>query len=151
VLTRWQDGLTTDQGLTGLGLPVYRTRHAMQRLSRWNRGSLSDADAAGVKCTRALLFSGIARPDSFEQSVKQLGVRWGQHLRFGDHHRYNDRDLRRITATAAGYEMLITTEKDAVRLPRDWDPGKPLYVLRIGIEVAGDAEKFEQMIFSVVK
>ncbi len=53
---------------------------------------------------------------------------------FADHHAYSGAGLAGVEerARAAGADAIVTTAKDAVRLPR---PSLPLLVLRIAAEV----------------
>lgn len=142
-------GRPDGSGLPAAGRPVFSARHTPAGLFRWRSNTATDpAELAGK---RVLLFSGIARPDSFERSVGELGIDRCGHLRFGDHHGYSGADLGRIAAAAACCDALVTTEKDAVRLPLTWGPGRPLYVLRVGIELVKDADTFESMILSAVR
>ncbi|MCU0606059.1 MAG: tetraacyldisaccharide 4'-kinase [Candidatus Edwardsbacteria bacterium] len=141
-------GRPTGSDRLAAGKPAFASRHVPAGLFRWRSNTATDpAELAGK---RVLLFSGIARPESFERSAGELGVDSCGHLRFGDHHGYSDADLGRIAAAASSGDALVTTEKDAVRLPLTWGPGKPLYVLRIGIEFVKDAERFEQLVLSAV-
>lgn len=93
--------------------------------------------------SKLLLFSGIARPDSFRNSIKGLGYEISDHIIFGDHHSYDRADLERIARSASGCDAMVTTEKDAVKLPNDWDPGKRLLVLEIEISFNSEAGKEE--------
>ena len=63
-------------------------------------------------------FAGIARPEKFFETVRGMGARLVATRAFPDHHAYRPAMLRRLVAEArqAG-AMLLTTEKDAVRLP----------------------------------
>jgi tetraacyldisaccharide 4'-kinase len=65
-----------------------------------------------------LAFCGIARPEQFFAGVAGAGVHLAGRRVFPDHHRYTERDLNRLAAQArtAGASMLLTTEKDEVRL-----------------------------------
>jgi tetraacyldisaccharide 4'-kinase len=67
----------------------------------------------------AMVFAGIAKPDPFFQTTREMGVRGVLNLRFTDHHCYQREDLVRILAPVLAGEArwLLTTEKDAVRLP----------------------------------
>ena len=56
-------------------------------------------------------FAGIAKPERFFAVLESLGIQPIKHLRFRDHHRYSRRDIEHLKG-----EILITTEKDAVRL-----------------------------------
>jgi tetraacyldisaccharide 4'-kinase len=66
--------------------------------------------------------SSIARPDGFDRSVSEAGVRIALSIRFPDHHIYRRRDLDRIgeAVSAAGVTGVVTTEKDWVKL-REWE------------------------------
>lgn len=63
-------------------------------------------------------FAGIARPEKFFETVRAMGARPLAEHPFPDHHAYRPRVLRRLLAEARqSGAMLVTTEKDAVRLP----------------------------------
>jgi len=88
------------------GLPIHRARLVPER-----------ADLAGG---RWLAFAGIGRPDKFFATLREQGAVLAEARAFPDHHPYRDRDLAGLTADAERLDArLITTEKDAVRLPPD--------------------------------
>jgi tetraacyldisaccharide 4'-kinase len=64
--------------------------------------------------------TGIARPDRFIADVAAAGWEVAGSMTFRDHHPYTARDVRRIVAAAkaAASAIILTTEKDAVRLCR---------------------------------
>lgn len=66
-------------------------------------------------------FAGIGRPAKFFHTLDELGARIVAQHRFPDHHRYTEAELTALarTADAAG-ALLVTTEKDAVRLTATW-------------------------------
>lgn len=85
---------------------------------------------------RRFAFAGIARPESFWASLAEAGIEiLGRHA-FRDHHRYTAADLRnlRLWARAAGADGLVTTAKDAMKLPREFLAGGVL-VFEIEIEI----------------
>jgi len=87
---------------------------------------------AGLDC---ILFSGIARPDSFEMSVNRLGARPRMAFRFVDHHRYTERDILGMFKAAGGEIPFITTEKDWVKTHDFFPPRTELFALRVTMSI----------------
>ncbi|MFW5857758.1 MAG: tetraacyldisaccharide 4'-kinase [Planctomycetota bacterium] len=73
---------------------------------------------AAVRGARVALLSGIARPDHFRATMAGLGADVRAEMVHPDHHVYVPADLDRALhrARTAGAGMLVTTEKDAVKL-----------------------------------
>lgn len=67
---------------------------------------------------RALLVTGIARPERFAATVEALGFQVADHLQFSDHHAYPDASLEKIRRLfhSCGAECVLTTAKDQVKL-----------------------------------
>ena len=65
-------------------------------------------------------FCGIARPGQFFTGLEAAGLRLAARIAFPDHHWYTARDLDRVwtSGRAAGADVIVTTEKDYVRLGR---------------------------------
>lgn len=72
-----------------------------------------------LKGQKAIAFCGIAKPNHFFNSVRQLGGELIKVAKFDDHHWYSQAELKKLDAEAKKYkaEILITTEKDLVRIP----------------------------------
>ncbi len=68
--------------------------------------------------SRVFVATGIARPDRFVADIASAGWEISGVMEFRDHHRYDARDVERIAAEARakGSAIVLTTEKDAVRL-----------------------------------
>ncbi len=65
-----------------------------------------------------VLLLGVARPARVAASVEALGARVVAVHAYGDHHRFSAEELERaISAARAAGAWLLTTEKDAERLP----------------------------------
>jgi tetraacyldisaccharide 4'-kinase len=62
--------------------------------------------------------TGIARPERFFADITAAGWEIADTMVFRDHHRFTLRDVDRLTAAAKGARcsIVLTTEKDAVRL-----------------------------------
>ena len=69
--------------------------------------------------TSCLAFAGIARPQRFFCALEAANIDVRTTRVFPDHHWYSERDLASLgkIATGAGALALVTTEKDAIRLP----------------------------------
>lgn len=68
---------------------------------------------------RVVAFAGIGRPEKFFATLRGMGANVVRAIPFGDHEVLSDMMIRRLIATASAEEaLLVTTEKDSVRLPR---------------------------------
>jgi len=105
-----------------------------------------------------LLVTGIASPAQLENDLQPL-CRSLSHLSFGDHHNFKAKDAERINAAFAklkGPKLLITTEKDAVRLQQaeglSEEVKGALYALPIRVSFMLDQqENFNTKIISYVR
>lgn len=96
------DGIT-DQRLTYSGLPVIRAR--LQT-------------SINLEGRNVLGFCGIGRPEGFRLTLERQGAKLAGFQPFPDHHPFSDQELLQLEETANSLgAQLITTEKDAVRLP----------------------------------
>ncbi len=79
-----------------------------------------DVDLSKVSGKRVILLSSIGDPEYFEDTVKGLGAAVIEHIAFGDHHNYSESDKSRITKRLSerAFDLIVTTEKDAVKLAR---------------------------------
>ena len=92
--------------------------------------------------------SAIAVPESFEEGVKNLGSYVEATCRFMDHHRFTEQEIISFIncCVESDVDMIITTEKDAVRFPRLGRMDVPIYYLRVEIGILSNEESFEQCI-----
>lgn len=94
------------------------------------------------------VLSGIASPESFEQGLRRIGADLVLTQSYADHHRYSRQEIERFIARCRRRElsMILTTEKDAVRIPRLSSIKVPIYYLRIEIEILKGKEIWEKMV-----
>jgi len=98
------------EAFTAQGKPVLKARTVPRQDRRW----------LGV--LPVIGFAGIARPEKFFATLRNNGARLIDTRAFPDHHRYRERDARRLLKAAKEQNaMLVTTEKDFVRLPDEED------------------------------
>ncbi|MDH4164029.1 MAG: tetraacyldisaccharide 4'-kinase [Nitrospirota bacterium] len=95
----------------------------------------SSKPLSSIQGAAVLAFSGIARPDAFTALLQEQGADIRSAVTFPDHHRYSKNDVDRLRAQAVevGATLIVTTEKDGIKL-RDWDL-KGFHALRIRLEV----------------
>lgn len=100
---------------------------------------------AGMKVTT---LAGIAAPMGFENSISKMGGRIVSRERYPDHYRYKTQDVIDVinAADELGAEAILTTEKDAVRLPRLERPKVPIYYMRMEIEIVEGFDNFRQCV-----
>jgi tetraacyldisaccharide 4'-kinase len=92
------------------GKPVLKARMVPRQDKRW----LSVLPVIG--------FAGIARPAKFFATLRDNGARLIDARSYPDHYRYSERQARSLLKEAKDYNaMLVTTDKDYVRLPEDDD------------------------------
>ena len=91
---------------------------------------------------------GIAAPESFEGGLRNLGARIELSKRYADHHRYSEAELQGFVnrCIRRDLQMIVTTEKDAVRFPRLPKAEVPIYFLRVEIEILNGHESWEQCV-----
>lgn len=128
------------------GVDVIECAHQPQYLQRF--GSAERQPLSFLKGRRVVAFCGIATPESFEKFLRDLGASIVARERFLDHYRYNEDDFSELAALAEREraDCLITTEKDAVRIPHGQIWGKPLYYLRLEIEILRGAADFDEAV-----
>ena len=73
---------------------------------------------AQLPAASAFAFAGIARPQRFYDDLERGGWRLTGRRSFPDHHHYSFTDIREVNAAAlaSGAQVMVTTEKDVVRL-----------------------------------
>ena len=92
--------------------------------------------------------SAIANPASFNAFLREFGGTIVLEKHFADHHRYRQQEMIDFVkdAKAAGAEFIMTTEKDAVRMPRLDRRDIQILFLRVEIDILSGQESFDQCI-----
>ncbi len=87
---------------------------------------------AGRDC---VLFSGVARPASFEGTALALGAKPRAAFRFDDHHRYGRGDVRALLREAGTETAFVTTEKDRAKAIDLFPSGTNVLALRVEMTI----------------
>jgi tetraacyldisaccharide 4'-kinase len=125
--------------------PVLAARHRLAGLFRPGGAAVAPEQWRGA---RVWAFCGLARPQSFFAGLEGLGLELAGREEFGDHHYYSDRELDGLArrARAAGALALVTSEKDAVRLPPGPEGGPEVWVTRLELETEGGPGALEALL-----
>jgi len=97
------------------------------------------------------VFCGIASPRGFEDIIQRMSGELRFKKRFLDHHRYSHKELDRLFLQAknSGADVMVTTEKDAVRIPHNYKPIIPFYYVRMEIEIIEGFDDFEEAVAEI--
>lgn len=101
-----------------------------------------------LKGKKIASISAIANPASFNEFLSNLGGEVVIKRHFADHHRYRQQEMIDFVnnAKTAGADIIVTTEKDAVRMPRLDRRDLPIMFLRVEIDILSGKESFDQCI-----
>jgi tetraacyldisaccharide 4'-kinase len=101
-----------------------------------------------IQGRKAASLSGIAQPESFEAGLVKLGCELVYSKRFADHHRFTQQEV--LNAINRGKkrqaELIITTQKDAVRFPKLDRRDVPIYFIRVEIRIIAGAKDFNDCV-----
>jgi tetraacyldisaccharide 4'-kinase len=134
VFTHWDpDGADT---LTALGLPrpappLFYSQH--QPLDILVLADGRSLPLTSIRRRRVMAFCGIGTPERFQQTLQRLEAKVVACEAFPDHHPFTRSELDHLVEAARrhGAEVLITTEKDGVRLRKHLPLPEHLWALRI--------------------
>src|ERR1019366_2401447 len=101
-----------------------------------------------VRGKKVASLSGIAQPESFEQSLGKLGGELVYSKRFADHHRFTQQEILNAInrSKKRQAENIITTQKDAVRFPKFGRRDLPIYFMRVEIKIVSGANDFQDCV-----
>ena len=128
---------------------IFRAVHRPRNIYTLDGGK--EVGLESLRGRRVFAFCGIGSPGSFRRGLESLGCEIAGFRAFPDHHRYDGRSLDALREEAArsGADVLITTQKDAVKLAGA-DLGRTLYALRIAFEFVGGEDRFLDILDSAL-
>jgi tetraacyldisaccharide 4'-kinase len=101
-----------------------------------------------IKGKKLASLSGIAQPESFEESLRKLGGELVYTKRFADHHRYTQQEVLNCINRGKKRQaaIILTTQKDAVRFPKLDRRDLPIYFMRVEIKIIKGASDFHDCV-----
>jgi tetraacyldisaccharide 4'-kinase len=132
-------------------VPIVESDH---RPVAWQRQGHSEREPAAFAGRVAAAFCGLGNPESFRQTLTEIGITPQLRRTFPDHHAYSRvdiDDLRRWAAQLPQDAVVLTTQKDAVKTRIGDLAGRELWSLRIGMEMrqSDDLEILKKIMASV--
>ncbi|WP_419193648.1 tetraacyldisaccharide 4'-kinase [Kolteria novifilia] len=154
VLTR-RDAIDEDQ-----------RRSIKRRLGRWTKApwaevsfdptALVDAEGAerpiaALAGKRVATFCGLGNPEGFRRTVALLGGETIDHRDFPDHHPYSRDDIESLLAWVAEVrpELVLTTQKDLVKVRLTLLGSVPLAAVKIAARVDEGAEAIDHVLAQI--
>lgn len=131
--------------------PVFRGDHLPEKIIfPFNETNYAPSFLKGK---RVMAFAGIARPDSFRDTLIKLGAEVLSFRPFPDHHPYSDEEIRGLIAEKEniGADFLITTEKDWMRLGDLASEDHLVSYLTIKFDFLGKKEGFFRLVMDRVR
>jgi tetraacyldisaccharide 4'-kinase len=125
--------------------PIVRAVHAPS--------ALLDSEGAAHPPSRLAGFHvhalcAVARPSSFVRTLRSLGCAVTGLSAFRDHHFFSRAELERIAAVARSEgALLVTTEKDRVRLP----PDAPVWTVRLDVRIQSGEAHLDALLADLVR
>jgi tetraacyldisaccharide 4'-kinase len=131
-------------------VPVAETVHQPVALVRWEDermlpDALTGRPVAGL--------CGIGNPEAFRRTLADLGARLVDFCAYPDHHAYTRADVDRLHQWGRrlpGDAVVVTTQKDQVKLRLGDLGGRPLWALRIGLTFRAGQARLEELLEGVL-
>ena len=101
-----------------------------------------------IKGMKVAALSGIAQPESFEESLVRLGAELVYAKRFADHHRFSQQEIINAInrSKKRQADAILTTQKDAVRFPKIDRRDLPMFFMRVEIKILAGAKDFQDCV-----
>jgi tetraacyldisaccharide 4'-kinase len=148
VVTKCPDAAGGERAARAVPIPPGRPKAFSRIVPAGLLGMDGAADGSLPAGSEVVAFSGIARNDTFRETLAGAGYRVARFLPFPDHHEYSPADLARIAGASAGLPA-VTTEKDLVRI--SGGAPFPLFALRVEVEYLSGWEGISRMVLDRIE
>ncbi|HXC92512.1 MAG TPA: tetraacyldisaccharide 4'-kinase, partial [Geobacteraceae bacterium] len=114
-------------------IPVIRSEHRLTGYRPYSGGEIRSFE--GLKGLKGLAFAGIADPNQFFDSLEKCGAQLVATIAFPDHTGYGDDEIAALAKLkrSSSADYLITTAKDAVKIPVNQVSEFPFYVAQLEV------------------
>ncbi len=127
-------------------IPVFHSNHRTAGIVRGDYSVQLPPDMLDGK--KICVFAGIGEPSSFKKSILAAGAQIMSFDIFPDHHRYSRTEVKKINERffQSGADLLLTTEKDGMRLQKYAEFLRTIYFMRIALEIVPERKSLENYI-----
>jgi tetraacyldisaccharide 4'-kinase len=142
--------LRAEVGRIAPGLAVVETTHRPVGLVN---GSATAAQQE-LRSRPVAAFCGLGNPEAFRRTLLDLGANVVAFRTFPDHHGYTRADvddLQRWAGQQPGECLVVTSQKDLVKLRLGQLGGRPLWALRVSLHVEAGQELLDRKLEEVVQ
>lgn len=98
------------------GLPVFLVRFAAQSLLESHAGQWHELPVNTLAGRQIAAVCGIAQPGAFYDTVRQWEGQIEEIFEYPDHHQYSEADWQQLLRRTRDIDLIVTTEKDLVKL-----------------------------------
>ena len=135
----------------GVRAPAFRCYYKPRSLLQGGRDAVLPLEI--IRGKKICAFAGIGNPGTFKKTLAALGTDLAVFIAFPDHHRYTQADVSLISERArqCGAEMIVTTEKDRIKLEAFDVFLNGVCALRIEMDFLSAREDFEKLILEKLK
>jgi tetraacyldisaccharide 4'-kinase len=98
---------------------------------------------------RALAVSGVADPAPFYRTLHEWEAQVQEFLEFPDHYAYTLEDWKEIAAKSREFDLIVTTEKDLVKLEHFPFAREKLVAVRVSMEIEDGERLMERIVESI--
>jgi|FLOH01.1.fsa_nt_gi tetraacyldisaccharide 4'-kinase len=102
-------------------------------------------DVQSLKGKNIVAFCGIGKPHYFYKALKDLKIQVNHEMTFRDHQQYGNEALETIASLSS--DIIITTQKDFIKLPSSFVQKNTVYYLRVNVVLS---EKNKILLNSVI-
>jgi tetraacyldisaccharide 4'-kinase len=128
------------------GRPAFQSEHVPEHLVLPNLGRTQGPDF--IRGKRVVGFAGIAKPEVFRETLARLGAEITHFRSSRDHHVFLESEIQNLVAESRRLraDLLITTEKDYVRLDQRTPKDDHFGYLTVRFRIDPGAETFFEML-----
>ncbi len=145
---RWGGTLDPDNGRGRIPPGIPRIRASIVPAGIRRLGSMTSEPAAGaIEGKKVLAFAGIGDPRSFRHLIDTGSPARVSYLFFPDHFRYDPESIEKLNRIydSMDADVMVTTEKDAVKLQPDSFGNRPCCVITAEMVIDDGKEVLEEL------